>query len=132
MKKDDSDLIWEAYDGSNESSWSQEGYEELDYEKIPTSELSQLTPDEAKVALDKMSELWDLYQRHERAFTDPRQSKLLQNVKTRMKILRDVINPPKQYTPEEYEELLRQQRERRDKEYREVMRKRHPNDPQFQ
>lgn len=89
MKDQDSQLIWEAFDPN--SRWSEEGFEELDYEKIPFDELRQLNPEEAGRALKKLTEIDDLYQRHNRAFTDPSQRKLIDNARNRMKILRGII-----------------------------------------
>ena len=80
----------------DQNNWSGEGYEELDYESIPVDELKQLSPEEAKKAIEKLSHADFVYQQHNFAFTDPEQRAKIDNVRGRLDVLRDVAKTPEQ------------------------------------
>lgn len=112
MKDKDTQLIWESYNDRR----SGDGYEELDFEKIPHDELNQLSSDEAKMALSQLGELDIAIQKStDRAFDDDTRRRR-SDIHRRMKTLRDIINPPPPPpTDQEIEQRARSRQELRDK-----------------
>ena len=86
------------------SGWENEGYEELDYEKMPFDELKQLSPEEAKAAIGKLNQIDIAIQKStDRMFND-RETARRNNISGRIKTLQDIITPPPPpETPEEKE-----------------------------
>lgn len=112
MKDKDTHLIWESYNDRR----SGDGYEELNFEKIPHDELKQLNADEAKMALSQLGELDVAIQKStDRAFDDDTRRRR-DDIHGRMKTLRDIINPPPPPpTDQEREERAQARQADRDK-----------------
>ena len=105
MNDDDSKLIWENYEDNLQfrDRRGDDG-EELDFEKIPTDELKQLSPDEAKHAIGDLNKIDIAIQKStDRSFSSEENSRR-SNIHGRIKLLKDIISPPPpEPTPEQRE-----------------------------
>jgi len=66
------------------------------YEQMDTQEYQNLSPEQIQAAIKHLAELDIAYQHHNFAFTDPEQRAKIDNVRGRLKILRDLAKTPEQ------------------------------------